>query len=63
MDLQELRKKSIEELRPMIQDEQKRLGQLRFDLFAGKVKNVKEIRQTRRRIARLFTLMREISKK
>jgi ribosomal protein L29 len=34
------------------------LRQLRFDLVSGKVKNVKEIRETKKDIARILTILR-----
>jgi ribosomal protein L29 len=40
----------------MIEDHRGSLRQFRFDLAAGKVKNVKEIRQLRKTIAQILTL-------
>lgn len=37
-----------------------RMRQLRFDLAAGKVKNVREVRATRREIALANTLLKKI---
>jgi len=37
-----------------------RMRQLRFDLAAGKVKNVREIRENRRDVALLNTLLKKI---
>ena len=56
MKIVQLREKSKEELRHMVEDHRKMLRQLRFDLAAGKVKNVKGIRQTRKTIAQMLTL-------
>ncbi len=36
---------------------QESLAKLRFDLMAGKVKNIREIRETRRTIAQIKTLL------
>ena len=58
MKIAQLRGKSKEELQEMIAGHRASLRQLRFDLAAGKVKNVKEIRQTRKTIAQLLTLSR-----
>jgi large subunit ribosomal protein L29 len=57
MKLNELRAKSKEELQKILEDNQKKLRQLRFDLVAGKVKNVREIRQIKKDIARTLTLL------
>ena len=54
----ELKQKSKEELAKILQDSREKLQQLRFDLSAGKVKNVREIRQTRKDIARILTLLK-----
>ncbi len=56
MKIAQLREKSKEELRQMIALQRASLLQLRFSLAAGKVKNVKEIRQTRKTIAQILTL-------
>ena len=45
-------------LRELLLEKREKLRQLKFDLSAGKVKNVREIRETRRDIARLNTLLR-----
>ena len=56
MKIAQLREKSKEELRGMLEERKKMLRQLRFDLAAGKVKNVKEIRESRKTIAQILTL-------
>lgn len=57
MKIKELRLLSKEELLKKIGDSKEKLRQLRFDLAAGKVKNVREIRQTKKIIARIKTLL------
>lgn len=59
MKISELRQKSEKELIKVLEDDQKKLRQLRFDLAAGKVKNVRLIRKTRKEIARILTLLKE----
>lgn len=56
MKIAQLREKSKEELQQMVEGQKAGLRQLRFDLAAGKVKNVKEIRQLRKTIAQILTL-------
>jgi large subunit ribosomal protein L29 len=56
MKLNELRQKSEKDLKKILEDNQKKLRQLRFDLTAGKVKNVREIRMIKKNIARILTL-------
>lgn len=56
MEIEELRKKSKEELKKLLNDYRERLRNLKFDLAAGKVKNVREIRELKKDIARVLTL-------
>lgn len=58
-EIQELRNKPVGELEGVVIDSGERLRALRFDLAAGKVKNVNELHQTRRKIARAKTFLRE----
>jgi len=56
MKIQELKQIPEGELAKLLQDNRERLRQLKFDLASGKVKNVREIRQIRKDIARILTL-------
>ena len=56
----DLKPKTAEELQKMVLEERVKLQQLRFDLPGGKVKNVREIRSTRRAIARILTVLKEL---
>ncbi len=58
-DIQELKNKSVAELYRVVTEGTERLRALRFDLAAGKVKNVAELHQTRKRIARVKTFLHE----
>ena len=60
MKIQQFRQKDKSELQKLLQEKRERLLQLRFDLAAGKVKNVREIRKTKKDIARILTLLNEI---
>lgn len=55
----DLKQKTLVELQKMVLEERVKLQQLRFDLPGGKVKNVREIRQIRRNIARILTVLRQ----
>ena len=57
MKLSELRRKSKDELKKILQDNREKTRQLRFDLSAGKVKNVREIRHIKKEIAQALTLL------
>lgn len=59
MKITELRQKPKEELEKLLRDWRERLRQLRFDLVSGKVKNVKEIREIKKDIAKVLTLLKK----
>ena len=46
------------DLQRLLQEKRERLRQLRFDLAGGKVKNVREIRETKKDIARILTFLK-----
>lgn len=56
MKMVELRQKTKEELKKILEEDREKLRQLRFDLSGGKVKNVKEIGKIKKDIARILTL-------
>lgn len=57
MKFSELIQKSRIEILAALKEKRERLRQLSFDLNAGKVKNVREIRQIKKDIARLLTIV------
>lgn len=57
MKISEFKQKSKKELQRLLQNNQDKLRQLRFDLASGKVKNVREIRQIKKDIARILTTL------
>jgi ribosomal protein L29 len=57
-DLQELKNKPLAELERELQNYLERLRELRFSLAQGKVKNIKEIKSTKKTIARILGLIR-----
>ncbi|HNW96762.1 MAG TPA: 50S ribosomal protein L29 [Candidatus Paceibacterota bacterium] len=59
MDLKDLKKQTESELQSLLAQKQERLRVLRFDLSFGKVKNVREIRATRKIIAQIQTILKE----
>ena len=58
MKLNELRLKSKAELKKILEDNREKLRQLHFDLSAGKIKNVREIRRIKKEIAQILTLLK-----
>ena len=59
MKAQELRKKEKKELEKMANDLRKKLSDLRFKFSANKLKNVKEINNSKKEIARILTILKE----
>lgn len=59
MKVLEIRQKPKEELQKVIKDYREKLRGLRFDLASGKVKNVREIRNIRKDVARILTILKE----
>ena len=57
--LKELLKLSKEDLQKSLREKQESLRVFRFDLAAGKVKDIRQIRTTRRNIARILTLIKK----
>ncbi|MBI4101437.1 MAG: 50S ribosomal protein L29 [Candidatus Nealsonbacteria bacterium] len=57
MKITELRQKSKEELKKMLEEWQEKLRALYFDLKAGKLKNVREVRTAKKDIAKILTLL------
>ena len=58
MKPQELRQKSKKELQKLLSEKREKLRSLRFDLVSGKVKNVREIREVKKDIARVLTILK-----
>ena len=60
--LKELKNLPKGELKSLLDQKQERLRVLRFDLSFGKVKNVREIRATRKLVAQIKTIIKENGK-
>jgi large subunit ribosomal protein L29 len=62
MKIRELRQKTKKELQDTLNSLRDKLRELRFNLAGGKVKNIKEIHQIKKDIARALTLLNENEK-
>ena len=62
MKTAELRKRDTKELQKSVGDLTKKLSDLRFKFSANQLKNVKEIRDAKKEIARILTILRESRK-
>ncbi len=60
-DIQKLRTKSALELEEDLTVSREKLGVLGFDLASGKVKNTSEMRDLKKRIARILSFLKEKS--
>jgi ribosomal protein L29 len=58
-EIQELKNKPLGELERLVLDSGEKLRALRFDLAAGKVKNVNELHHMRKTIARAKTFIKQ----
>jgi len=56
----ELKNKSKSELNKMLEGRRERLRQLCFDLAQGKVKDTSQIKKTKKDIARVLTLLKNL---
>jgi large subunit ribosomal protein L29 len=61
-DFLTVKNKPIPELDKELRELRVRLSDLKFDLSAGKVKNIKEVKQVKKSIAQLLTVKQERSK-
>lgn len=62
MKPKELKEKPIEDLNVIFKELREKLRNLRFDLVAGKVKNVRQIRLLKKDIARVLTMINNFNK-
>ena len=58
-EIQKLKGKSVAELEKELVESRERLGVLSFDLASGKVKKASEIRELKKKIARILSFLRE----
>ena len=63
MKIKELKTKKEKELKKMLTTLRERLRVLRFDLSAGKVKDIREIKETKKTIARILTILKQENSK
>ena len=58
----ELRKKDKKELEKIVHELRKKLSDLRFKFSSNKLKNTKEINNSKKQIARILTILKETVK-
>ena len=57
-DIQDLKNRSVSELMNLEKESNERLRVLKFDLAAGKVKNVAELHELKKKVARIKTFIK-----
>ncbi len=62
MEIKELKGKKQKDLQNLLAEKREKLRLFKFDLASGKVKNVREIRSTRKDIAQIITILNENQK-
>lgn len=63
MKIEELRSKTVDQLKTMILDSKKELMNLRFQLVSGALTNSSRIKYVRRLVAKIKTILVEQTKK
>ncbi|MEX2145144.1 MAG: 50S ribosomal protein L29 [Candidatus Spechtbacterales bacterium] len=63
MKPKELQNKSPEELQKLLQDKKSRVVNLKINIVGGNVKNVRELREAKKDISRIYTIMNGNSEK
>lgn len=58
-EVDELRQQSKEELEKMLKQEREKLLRLKIEKELGKLKDTSQIKKTKKRIARILTILRE----
>ena len=59
MKIKELREKGIAELKKLLVEKKEQVRKLRFDIATKQVKNNRELRNNKKDIARILTLIKE----
>ena len=62
MRIKELRQKPKDELLKLLQDKRSKAVQFKINISSGNIKNVRELRGTKKDIARILTLIKEYGK-
>jgi len=58
-DIQQLKTKPLSELQKDLAEYREKLRKLKFDLAQGKVKNIREIKETKKMTARILTIINQ----
>jgi ribosomal protein L29 len=59
MKIKEIREKNKEELKKLLNEKREAVRKSRFDVAAKQVKNIREMRNDKRDIAKILTILKE----
>ncbi|GMX58399.1 MAG: hypothetical protein MCSN_0530 [Candidatus Microsyncoccus archaeolyticus] len=59
MKIAELKEKTEKELEMLLEEKKKKIEESRFKVAAGGIKNVKEIKENKKDIARILTILKK----
>lgn len=59
MKIKELRQKTEKELKDLLDEDRFKLAQFKFDLASKKLKNIKQLAELRKDIARILTISKQ----
>ena len=59
MKIKEIREKSVEELKKLLAEKREAVRKLRFDIAAKQVKDIREMRNDKRDVAKILTVLKE----
>ncbi len=59
MKIKEIRGKNNEELKKLLIEKRENVRKLRFDIASKQVKNMREIRNAKKDVARILTILKE----
>lgn len=62
MSFKDLHKKSATELQKMLAEERQKLYELRLKVSVNQLKEVRQVRETRKRIAQILTRLSQVAK-
>lgn len=57
MEIKELSKKSKEELLKLLDEKKREVQNLKMQMASGKIKSIKNLKEAKKNIARIFTLL------
>ncbi len=58
-EIKQIKDKPVQELQKNLVEYRETLRKLKFDLSQGKVKNIKQIKETKKMIARILTILNQ----